>query len=57
MKSDPDLMAVIAERYAANNPDAPELVELHVVVRVKQLEGGKETGEFEDRIEAVWTRP
>lgn len=57
MKSDPGLMEVIAERYAANNPDAPELVELHVVVRIMQLEGGQETGEFEDRIEAVWTKP
>lgn len=57
MKSDPELMEVIAGRYAANNPDAPELVELHVVVRVTTLKDGKETGEFVDKIEAVWKKP
>lgn len=57
MKSDPALMEVIADRYAANNPQAPRLIELHVVVRIKQLEDSQETGEFTDRIEAVWTRP
>ncbi|GAB3297043.1 hypothetical protein EK0264_15650 [Epidermidibacterium keratini] len=57
MKSDPKLMEVIADRYAANNPDAPELTELHVVVRIKTLKDGKETGEFVDKIEAKWTKP
>ncbi len=57
MKSDPELMEVIAKRYAANNPDAPELTELHVVVRITTLKDGKETGEFVDKIEAVWKKP
>lgn len=57
MKNEPELMEEMAQRYAANNPELPELVELHVVVRVFQLEDGKETGEYADRIEAVWTQP
>ncbi|WP_153506460.1 hypothetical protein [Cumulibacter manganitolerans] len=57
MKDEPALMAEIVERYDANNPGKPPLVELRVVVRVYELAGGKETGHWRDRIEAVWTKP
>lgn len=57
MKKEPELMAEIVQRYSVNNPDKPELIELRVVVRVYQLEGGAKTGEYADEIEAVWTRP
>ncbi|WP_106849548.1 hypothetical protein [Blastococcus sp. Marseille-P5729] len=57
MKDEPELMEEMAQRYAVNNPDLPQLVELQVVVRVYQLRDGKETGEYEDRIEAVWKQP
>lgn len=57
MKDEPELMAEMVDRYAQNNPDKPPLVELRVVMRVFQLEGGKETGEYADRIEAVWEQP
>lgn len=57
MKDEPELMADIVARYAENNPDKPELVELRVVVRVHQLEGGARTGVYADDIQAVWPRP
>ena len=57
MKDDPALMAEIVQRYAENNPGSPPLVELRVIVRVYQLAQGKETGEYEDHVEAVWTAP
>lgn len=57
MKDEPELMAEIVARYAENNPDEPELVELRVVVRVHQLENGARTGEYADEIQAVWTKP
>lgn len=57
MKDEPELMEEMAQRYAANNPDLPQLSELHVVVRVFQLKDGKETGEYADHVEAVWKQP
>lgn len=57
MKNEPELMAEIVARYAENNPDRPELVELRVVVRKYQLEDGAKTGEYVDDIQAVWKQP
>ncbi|WP_134322632.1 hypothetical protein [Cumulibacter soli] len=57
METEPALMAEIVDRYAENNPDKPELVELRVVVRIFQLEDGAKTGEYEDDIQVVWTQP
>lgn len=57
MSSEPELMTEIVLRYEENNPDAPELVLLQVIKRIHQLADGLDTGQYVDRVTAVWVRP
>ncbi|MGY1857914.1 hypothetical protein [Modestobacter sp. SYSU DS0290] len=47
---DPALLGLLADSYAEQHPDAPELTEVLVVQRRFELAGGQQTGAFEDRV-------
>lgn len=51
---DPSLLGAIAEAHAERRPDAPGLVELRLVKRSQQMEGGRPAGEPTDRVMATW---
>jgi hypothetical protein len=48
--ADPQLLGLLADSYAADNPDAPELVEVQVVQRRFELSAGKPTDAYTDRV-------
>ncbi|MGY1623455.1 hypothetical protein ACI789_14765 [Geodermatophilus sp. SYSU D00965] len=47
---EPELLALLAGTYAAHHPDAEPLVEVRVVQRRYELEGGRQTGEVTDSV-------
>jgi hypothetical protein len=50
IEAHPELLGLLADSYAEQNPDAPELVEVQVVQRRIELSGGQQTGEFSDEV-------
>jgi hypothetical protein len=46
----PELLALLAESYTAQHPDAEPLVEVRVVQRRYELEDGRRTGEVSDSV-------
>ncbi|WP_202926000.1 hypothetical protein [Goekera deserti] len=47
---DPALLGQVADAYEAQNPDGADLVEVQVVLRHIELDGGSTTGVTEDRV-------
>ncbi|GAA3737694.1 hypothetical protein [Micromonospora maritima] len=52
--TDPSLLRTVAEAYAERHPDAPALVEVRIVVRWYDIQGGRPTGEWTDRTAVRW---
>jgi len=52
----PALLSQLAVAYHRRRPDAPELVEIHLVRRRQQLEGSRPTGPPVDQVVATWHR-
>jgi len=50
LEAEPELLALLAESYAAHHPGAEPLVEVRVVQRRHQLEDGRRTGEVTDSV-------
>jgi hypothetical protein len=48
--AEPELLTLLAESYATRHPAADPLVEVRVVQRRYELEGGRRTGEATDRV-------
>ncbi len=50
LRRDPELLGLLADAYAEDNPDAPELVAVHVVHRRFELSDGRPTGDYTDTV-------
>lgn len=53
-RESPADLGFIADAYESANPDRPQLIQVDIVVRRYQLEGGKPTGEETETVEATW---
>lgn len=51
---DPALLRRVADAYAERHPGAPELVEVRIVVRWYDIQGGRPTGHWTDRTAVSW---
>ncbi|SBT51550.1 hypothetical protein [Micromonospora auratinigra] len=51
---DPGLLRQVAEAYAERHPTAPALVEVRIVVRWYDIQGGRPTGRWTDRTAVSW---
>jgi hypothetical protein len=56
-RSQPELLASVAEAYAARQPDAPGLVEVRIVIRWHGIEDSRPTGTYRDEVIATWRVP
>jgi hypothetical protein len=52
--ADPDRLRQVAEAYAERHPGAPELVEVRIVIRWYDIQGGRPTGRWTDRTVVRW---
>jgi hypothetical protein len=50
IQDDPELLGLLADAYAEHHPSAPELVEVQVIQRWFELDGGAPTGNYTDRV-------
>ena len=50
IEAHPELLGLLADAFAAHNPDAPPLVEVQVVQRRFELSGGQQTGTVDDHV-------
>lgn len=46
----PELLGLLADSFAEQHPDAPDLVAVQVVQRRFELSAGRQTGEYSDRV-------
>jgi hypothetical protein len=46
----PQLLGLLAQSFAGTHPSAPDLVSVRVVQRRIELAGGRQTGDFDDRV-------
>jgi hypothetical protein len=46
----PELLGLLADAFVAKHPDGPELVSVQVVQRRFELEQGRQTGDYDDRV-------
>ncbi|WBB77636.1 hypothetical protein O7606_15265 [Micromonospora sp. WMMD882] len=53
-QADPALLREVADAYAQRHPDAPELVEVRIVVRWHGITDGRPTGRHVDETVARW---
>ncbi|MBA3277887.1 MAG: hypothetical protein H0U22_04060 [Geodermatophilaceae bacterium] len=54
---DPELLGLLAESYLANNPAAPPLVAVAIVVRRYELRDGQSTGSYVDDVRVTYPLP
>ena len=52
--ADPSLLRTVADAYAERHPDAPDLVEVRIVVRWFDIQGGRPTGRWTDETAVRW---
>ncbi|TDC33785.1 hypothetical protein [Micromonospora sp. KC213] len=52
--ADPDRLRQVAEAYAERHPDAPELVEVRIVIRWYGIRQGRPTGRWIDETAVRW---
>jgi hypothetical protein len=50
VEAEPELLGLLAESYAEQHPDGPELVEVQVVHRRFELRDGTRTGAYDDAV-------
>jgi hypothetical protein len=50
IEAHPELLGLLADAFAADNPDAPALVEVQVVQRRFELSSGQQTGAVDDHV-------
>lgn len=53
-QEDPALLQVVADAYRSQNPDAPALREIRIVVRWHEVRDFEVTGVWEDEVVARW---
>ncbi|WBB65147.1 hypothetical protein [Micromonospora sp. WMMD812] len=51
---DPALLAEVADAYAERHPDAPDLVEVRIVIRWYGIREGRPTGRYTDETVVRW---
>ncbi|MFI7425839.1 hypothetical protein ACIBPB_02510 [Micromonospora sp. NPDC049836] len=52
--ADPALLRRVADAYAERHPAAPGLVEVRIVIRWYDIQGGRPTGRWTDRTAVRW---
>ncbi|KKJ95509.1 MULTISPECIES: hypothetical protein [unclassified Micromonospora] len=52
--ADPALLRRVADAYAERHPAAPALVEVRIVIRWYDIQGGRPTGRWTDRTAVRW---
>ena len=52
--ADPALLRQVADAYVERHPGAPELVEVRIVVRWYDIQGGRPTGRWTDETAVRW---
>ncbi|MCW3841888.1 hypothetical protein ONA70_17450 [Micromonospora yasonensis] len=52
--ADPDRLRQVADAYAERHPAAPALVEVRIVIRWYDIQGGRPTGRWTDRTVVTW---
>lgn len=52
--AEPELLGLLAESYAEQHPDAPDLVEVQVVQRRFELRDGTRTGAYDDTVRVAY---
>ncbi|WP_018789070.1 hypothetical protein [Micromonospora sp. CNB394] len=52
--ADPSLLRAVVDAFAERHPGAPELVEVRIVVRWFDIQGGRPTGEWTDETAVRW---
>lgn len=55
--SRPELLREVADAYAARNPDAPEVVEVRIVIRWYGVTDSRPTGTYADQTVVSWRAP
>jgi hypothetical protein len=55
--ADPARLRRIADAYADRHPSAPALVEVRIVIRWYDIQGGRPTGRWTDRTVVAWQAP
>jgi hypothetical protein len=54
IQDQPALLSAVAEAYQRRNPQAPELIEVRVVVRWHEVRDFEVTGQWRDEVVATW---
>ena len=52
--ADPSLLRTVADAYAERHPGAPDLVEVRIVIRWFDIQGGRPTGKWTDETAVRW---
>ncbi|MFI7608612.1 hypothetical protein ACIBTV_26150 [Micromonospora sp. NPDC049366] len=52
--ADPPRLAEVADAYTERHPDAPDLVEVRIVIRWHGIQGGRPTGRYTDETVVRW---
>lgn len=55
--ADPARLRRVADAYAERHPAAPALVEVRIVIRWYDIQGGRPTGHWTDRTVVAWQAP